>query len=574
MKRSAVFLFLVFFAASLSAFGRKEAPVREPVNTEYVFCITAFDASALPASRQITGDTVMRNLAASLVNLSYRLRGEEEYLYYRDYAWAKSRTEAAKALAAKRNERDLLIYKGDASWKYRKNRRIVDEAIVKLEEALDEIETYPPVVEGKPVFKLSAGNQGGTFPQPPKEGGEYRFCTEQKADAFLTGNLSEYHGRIYLDIRMYTVHTRSYSFEDSVLFSSVDLTGATDEISVRLAVAATESLSSGVLVHASPPEAMVLIDNNFAGSGKMEEIYTRSAGEAELELRADNYVPVSVPLELKAGELTELFIDLTPLGIASFEAQVPASPGSKVYVGSLYAGESPLVLQLPRTQFAYVSVETPEGKTGSVVYRDNALVKGSAHFVKNSDVSGTAAFNTKIPVSAEEKRVDRARRGFYGAYGAFWIALPVALIAAGIAGSYVDAWNYVAATGMYSDVDDYNTKKKIYDDATFATNVRRAATITWSVALGVTFFQIFRYLYVSGGDSTPIVKTAPLSSPSQLNSSNAPHASPENTDVPVPPGQPTTDTNSRANPDAENRDITALDTAADVDYLTGIEYNE
>ena len=512
MKRdrtcSIIFFLFVFFlcGSSLLASGRKAAAVQEPVNTQYTFSITALDASALHLSRQLMGETVVRSLASSLENVDFRFRGEKESVYYRDYAWAKSRADAAKALQAKRNERDLLLYKGERSWKYRKNLKAVNEAIVTLEEKLAEIDALAPVVEGKPAFALTQGNRSGTFPAPPKQGAEYRFCTEQKADAFLAGSLSEYHGRIYLDIRMYTVSTRSYSYADSVLFSSEDLNSAMDEISTRLAAAAGGTLPSGILVRASPPDAMVLVDGSFAGSGEMEEMRMHSPGEAEIEVRADNYTPVSYSMELEAGELVELYFDLTPLSIAAFEATVPGNPGSRVFLGSLYVGETPLTLQLPKMQFSYISVETPEGKVGSVVYRDNDIVKGRAQFVRSDDTPderGTAAFSTRVPISPEEKRVDRARRGFYGAYGAFWVILPVAILTAGFAMSYIEANNYVAVTGYYND--DFETRRKIYDSAVVSTKVRLAATITWTAALGVTFFQIFRYLYVSGADSTPIV---------------------------------------------------------------------
>ena len=480
-----IILLLLFFAGEgLFAFGRREAQEeKQPVNTEYVFCITAPDVSALPLSRQITGDTVIRDLAGTLSALSYRFRGEEEASYYRDYAWAKSRSDAAKALAAKRSERDLLIYRGDPSWRYRKNLKAVDEAILDLEDELAKIDAFAPEAEPKPLFALTSGNMAGTYPEPPKPGAEFRFCLEQKADAFLTGTLSEYHGRIYLNIKMYTLHTRSFSFQDSVLFSSEDLNEAMAEISGRLAAAVSETFQSVILVHASPSDAMVLIDGSFAGVGEMGE-KTHLPGNVEISIRADNHVPVSFPLELSPGELAELFIELTPLGLSAFEATVPAYPGSKVYLGSLYVGETPLTLELPRTEFSYISVETPGGDIGSAVYRDNEMLKGSAQFVRQEDSVREAVFGTKKPVSPEEKRVERARRGFYGAYGAFWVILPVSLLTAGVANTYIT----------------------VNENVNLWKGVRLGAHIAWGAALGVTFSQIFRYLYISGADAAPIVK--------------------------------------------------------------------
>ena len=477
---SAVFFFLIFVFSCGELFGRGKTEETEsaPVNTEWVLCITAPDVSGLPLSRQITGDMVSKNIARVLSGLNFRQRGEEESAYYEDYAWTKSRAEAAKALSAKRSERDLLVYRGDKKWKYRKNLKTVDEAIVLLEKELAKIDAAPPVVEEKPVFKLPDVNKNGTFPAPPAEGDEYRFCTGQKADAFLVSSLSEYHGRIYLNIKMYTLYTRSFSYEDSVLFSSDDIIGALDEVSGRLSAAISAFPQAGIIVQASPEESIVIIDELFAGKGEVR-LYT--PGTVEVQVRADNYVPVSVPVELREGEFAELFINLTPIGLNAFELNVPGKIGSRVFLGSRYAGDTPLSLELPRQEFTYISVETPEGEIGSAIIRDEDLVKGGARF-EWTDNRGKADFITKLPVSAEEKRVDRARRGFYIAYGAFWFILPASLLTAGFARPYIE----------------YRWDRPYW--------ITFAAHATWGTALGVTLFQIIRYLYVSHRDAEPIVK--------------------------------------------------------------------
>ena len=508
-------LYAILFLSSgmgLFAFGRRDdAEAGDPVNTEWKLCITAFDVSALPVSRHITGDTVMRHLAEAVGKMDFRSRGEEETAYYREVSWARMRADAAIALQTKRNERDLLVYKGDAAWRYRKNLKTVDAAIKGLEEDLVKINALAPVVEGKPALRLSDGNLNGVFSPPPETGTEYQFCTAQGADAVLVGSLSEYHDRLYLSVMMYTLYTRSYSYEDLVLFSSEDLNGAIDEIAYRLTAAVAGILPSAVIVKTNPPDAMVSIDNSFAGRGNME-MYSHSPGPVEIAIRADNHVPASFPVDLEEGMLTEIYIDLTPFGYTAFEMSVPGSSGSAVFVGSLYVGDAPLTLQLPKSQFSYISVITPEGDTGSVVYRDNTLVRGSAQFTRASEdgnIAGRASIGTKTPISPEEKRVDRARRGFYGAYGAFWVILPLALITSGIANNYINSNNYVAASGQY--YNDYPAQKEIYDKAVTANKIRIGANIAWGTALGVTFFQIFRYLYVSGGDASPIIKApAPM----------------------------------------------------------------
>ena len=503
------FLFLSFPAGTgLFAFGNRESEEEQvPVNTVWTLCITDPDISALPAGRQIIGDAVVKTLAGALVNVDFRLLGDEESAYYRDYAWAKFRADAAKAVLAKRNERDLLIYRGEASWKHRKNLKAIDEALVQLEEERAKVDALAPLVEGKPAFALSAVSAGGTYPRPPDPGGEIKFCTDQKADAFIALDLLEYHGRIFLGLRMYTLYSRSYSYEEAVLFSTEELSGAMDEISGRLAAAVSGVIPSGILVHAVPEDAMIVINNSFAGRGETE-MQSRAPGTVEVAVSADNYVPFSVSMDLNPDELTELSIGLAPIGSYGFEATVPGSPGSKVFMGSLYVGETPLTLQLPRTEPVYITVETPEGEIGSVAYKENNLVKGRAQFVrKDEGAVSSAAFGTRVPVSPDEKRADRGRRGFYGAYGVFWVVLPAAIITGGIAKTFITSNNYVMSSGVLDDNPE--SRQKVYNSAVLGRNIQIGSNIFWGAALGVTFFQIFRYLYLSGGDAMPIVRAPP-----------------------------------------------------------------
>jgi hypothetical protein len=506
MKRRFFFVLFVFVflmaGTEIFAFGRKQAEEEKaPLNPEWTLSITAFDTSAMSPSWQTAGDTVTRNFVSVMQNLSFRSRGEEESSYYSSYAMAKSVSQAADALARKRNERDLLIFRGDPAWKYQNDLKTVDAAILKLEEELAKVEASVPPVEGLPVFVLSEKNREGTFPAPPEAGYENRFCDNEKADAFLTGRLSEYYGRIYLETKLYTRYTGSYSYEDSVLFSSEDFNRAMVEISDRIAARISEIVPSAILVRANPPDAMILLDGAYIGQGEVE-VRSRSPGLTGLAVHAGNYAPISIPLELKPGEMAEVLIDLTPLGRSVFEVDTPGRAGSRVFLGSLYVGETPLTLELPRTQFSYVSVETLDGETGSAVMRNNTMVRGSAQFVRNDEDWGRADISTSIPVSKEEKRVDNTRRNFYTSYGTFWFILPASLLTAGVAGTYLAANRYVTSNNLY--LNDTARRERIANNAAFGAAATNVAYGVMAASLGVTFWQIFRYLTVSNGDSSPI----------------------------------------------------------------------
>ena len=511
MRKSSVcsvIVFLIVFPAaapSLFAFGRGEAPPdTAPVNPEFTLLITAFDVSGLPLARQLMGETVTRNLANSLESVSFRLRTEDEAAFHRDYAWENSRAVAARNLQARRNERDLLLFRGEPTWRYRRDLRTIDAAIADLEQQLAEVDALAPLVEGRPVFRLSDRNRDGSFPPPPGPGEETRFCLQNRVDAFLAGSLMEFHGRTYLETRIFTRHTGSFVYQYSVLFSSADLVSAMDEIAISLIAAVSGMLPAGVIVHASPPDAIVLIDGVFVGRGDME---TRAhfPGDVEVEIRAHNYAPATFPLTLNPGELAELFVDLTPLSLSAFEVTVADSPGSLVYHGGLFIGETPLAVQIPAGQFAYISVETPEGEVGTIIYRGDYLIGGGARFIQNGVAPGigrTAIVHTMPPIHPEEERVARARRGFYRAYGALWLILPAALITSGIAQTYIVANNNAA---LLPDMDP-EARRRIYDSAVRASNIRTAAFGVMGVSLGVTFFHIFRYLRAASTDATPIVR--------------------------------------------------------------------
>jgi len=506
MKRrlSFVLLFFVFLTAGtdIFAFGRKQAEAaKTPLNPEWALCITAFDTSAMSPSWQTAGDTVTRNLVGVMQNLTFRSRGDEENAYYSGYALAKSVSQAADALARKRNERDLLIFRGDPAWRYQKDLKTIDDAILKLEEELVKAEASVPPVEDLPVFILSEKNREGTFPAPPKSGYENRFCADEKVDAFLTGRLSEYYGRIYLETKLYTRYTGSYSYEDRVLFSSEDFNQALVEISDRIAARISEIVPSAILVRTNPSNAMILLDGAYLGQGEVE-VRSHSPGLTELAVHAGNHAPLSIPLELKPGEIAEVLIDLSPLGRSVFEVDTPDSPGSRVFLGSLYVGETPLTLELPRTQFSYVSVETLDGEIGTAIMRNNDMVRGSAQFVRNDEDWGRADILTSIPVTKEEKRVENTRRNFYTSYGAFWFILPASLLTAGIAGTYIAANNYVTSNNLY--LNDAARREMIANNAAFGAAATNVAYGVMVASLGVTFWQIFRYLTVSNGDSTPI----------------------------------------------------------------------
>jgi hypothetical protein len=483
--KMACFLLIPFswlVCGQVQGLGKTDAGEPPPTqNKEWVLSVTALDVSSLPDSQQLLGEVMTRNLVEALKKVDHRIRPAEEYLYYTHYAWSKSQAAAAKTLVAKREERDKLLFGGDPPWKYRKTLKTLEQDIQKLEEALDKAEAEVPLIAERPVFKFSDDTVKGIFPLPPKPGGEYRFCVSQKADAFLAGTIAAFHGRLYIRVKLYTLYTGSFQYEDSSIFSSEDMVQAVDELANRLVAVVSEAPPASLLVHTKPEDAILLVDGSFAGRG---EVGPREypPGSVEIESFADTYKPLSMSLDLTEGELAELYINLQPLSQRSLTIAVPGE--AKVYQGALYRGETPLPVEIPLPALEHFQVETPEGKVASVIIQEQEQAKTSP---------ASLTLNPKPSHSAEEQRVDKSRRRLYSAYGRFWIALPVAFVVYGIATAHISAYN---RTG----------NPDLYDGALSRYYISMGINIAAGVALAETFYRIFRYIRTSGEGAAFLVK--------------------------------------------------------------------
>ncbi|GHU01430.1 hypothetical protein FACS1894147_01250 [Spirochaetia bacterium] len=464
----------------LHAGGKVEEVVPEVKNSEWVFAVTALDVSALPEDRRLLGETLTRTLLESLRTVETRRRMDKETAYYREYAYVKQRGDTAKKLAAKRNERDQLIYQGDPDWQYRKKLKAIDAEITKLETEYVKAEGEMPSISDKPAFKFAESNSSSTFPAAPAAGSEYRFCQDQKADAFLAGTVSEFNGRLYVSVKMYTKFTRSYSHEDSVLFSIEDTTQAMHELADRLAAALSGEEPAFIAVHAGPEDPPVLINGAFAGRGEVA-LQEHPPGDVTVDVYADDYIAASVPLALQSGEIAELYINLAPLSRQALVIDVPGKPGTLVFRGSLYLGVTPLEVFVPVNGYGYFHVETAEGETGRVV------VAGSG---KPENASTVFDVRTTMPPLPAEKRVDKARKRFYGYYGAFWVILPAALLLAGNSTAYTNQYNR-------------NQTQENYDAATTWYNVSLGAGVAAGVAAALMIYQAVKYVGSSDDYSTP-----------------------------------------------------------------------
>ena len=475
-------LLIAHCSFAVFASGKKDAEDKKPINNEWILCVTQFDYSMLQPAQRIAGNVITRSLVDELKAVSYRLRISPEYAYYEDYAWRQAVNAAAKSLSQKQDERSLLLFKGDPNWRYRNNLKKIDVDIEKLRATLETKEAEKPLVNNEPSFKLTQANLNGTFPAPPKPGGERRFCQDQKADAFLAGTVREFHGRFFISLKLYVLYANAFIYEDDIIFSMDDAAGAVDEITGRLTAVLAGNKPAVITVKADPPEAQILINRNYAGRGIVEE-RAHPPGKISVAVAADGYNAEQVETELKSGEITEIEVGLSPLLFSNVNIKTPGIGGVSIYNGALYVGEAPYNLLMPIDTLGYITAETGERKAARVVFAAPEM----------PDESYNISLKLKKQPPSGQKRVNNARKYYYWAWGTTWIA---AMLAWGTNGVYTS----------HNDVFTSASTAKFNSDRQMWYTISNGSLILLGAAAAYNVFQLSRYLYISTEGATPIAR--------------------------------------------------------------------
>ncbi|MCL2043432.1 MAG: hypothetical protein FWG89_04765 [Treponema sp.] len=476
-------IFLFHYSQFLFASGSKEEEEELILNDKWVLCITAFDYSHLPPLQRITGNVFTRDLVNRLDDISYRFRISHEYAYYESYAWQQSIRTIALQISQRQNERSNLLFEGLSERNYQTRLKTLDTTIANLYENLEEIESKAPLIHGEPSFELTQSNINGIFPDPPPPGTEYRFARNQNADGFLTGEIREFHGRYYLRIRLYTLHTNSFVHEDYIIFSLDDSAGAIDEIASQLVTVLSGNKPAAVAIQVEPEESQILINRNLAGRGTVE-IRERPPGDITVAVAAEGYSPMIVETELLPDVLTEITIALGPLLYSDVFIDVPSENTVNIYHGAMYIGQAPLNLRVPINDLAYFVAETWDGDEAK------AVIAAPDYLESGFNLS----LNLRTPPPQGVQRVNRARRRSYWAWGGVWIAGLTAWITNGI---------FTGHTAVLAQ----STSEEFWAQAETLNYIRLGALgLTGAALVNYFAFQMPRYLRTATEGSTPIVR--------------------------------------------------------------------
>ena len=470
----------VFISMQVFAGGKKDTKddSNKTHNDEWILCITDFNVSSLYADKTNISDMVIKSMIERFNTINFHTRISPEYAYYEEHAWTQSRTTAAKALSAKLDERSSKIYLGEPEWKYKQTIAALDTQIEELRLKLEEVDKSAPVINKEPVFKVKNASTDTSFPSAPKDGAEVKFCRDQKVDAFLSGSISDFHGRYLLSVKLYTIFTRSYIWEDSIIFSNDDLSRVLEELILRMVIVLSGNKPSAITVITEPEDALVLINRSFAGKGNAA-IMEYPAGTVTITASALDHDSLTFDTEIKPGELTVVNLKLNPHEYGNLEI-LGNYPDGRVYHGALYVGEAPLTLRMPNDRLEYIQVENSNRK-GLLVYQTPEYPEFE-HSV-----------SVRMNVIPKKGHLDRARRHYYWVWGGTWIAGIAAWV------SYYTFMNInitmLNSNGKYSDdlQNDYYTTYNVFTGTLIALGVVSAYGI----------YRMIRYIGTSSRGTVP-----------------------------------------------------------------------
>jgi hypothetical protein len=486
MKNKICAAFFIFFSFTACVFALGKAQTEDEIkkqDNEWTLCVTEFDIKSLPQDKMPVAGVITRKIVDRLKDISYRTRVSPEYAYYEGYAWYKTRSAAAKSLSAKLEERSMLFFNGEAEWRYKQNLARVNADIEKLTAAFEEIDSKAPLINKEPEFKLTAGNLTSVYPEPPKEGGEYKFCKDQKADAFLKGTVIDFHGRYSVSIKLYAVFTKNIIYEDSVIFSHEDIDNALDEITSKLMLTLSGNRPAAIAVKIEPKDALVLINKSFAGRGDLGVI-ERPPGKYEITASANEHESITVETELAEGQIAEINISLLPKEFVNIVVPDPGA-GGVVYQGALYAGKAPLTLRLPVNIMEYIDLDSGDGLKGTAVFTTPA----------ENDANYSLPIKPKTP--PEKGRVEKARSIYYWSWGGIWVT--------GIA-AWIAYHSYSTSNTTLSHLPGDNLNQDFVDGNVIRYYISMGTLIAVGAVSTFWIYNIVRYLYLANRGSTPVVK--------------------------------------------------------------------
>lgn len=485
-------LIILIPLSTLSALGSQEkVEVETKVEKETsVVYICAVDTSLLPPEQQIAGRRIVHSILQLVGQTPERTRTTVESALYRDRLWREQKQSAGKALADAWKERDSLIFKGYSKQKYESELQRVQESIRTLQEKQQYLANNPPLVASTATLMLHKDNQNGTFAAIPADGDKNRFCGERGIDLLINGSLKSFYNRWLFSYEVYRFVDDSILFSDSIAFSPEELDTIFNQVASSLYQVLSGSPTGAVKITTDPGLASIFVNNSFQGRGQTP-VLEGPPGTLTVEITDSAFYPVEFSLEREAQSLSTATIVLEPIARSALQIIGPEGQQLRLYINGLYGGAAPLNLTLPnkvnQTKDSLKSLYSLQ-----ILAEDGSDSETQPLPLIISAQPGTITISEEMITPKPAHPVEKARKQFYGAFGRFWLALPVAFILNGVADTYSNSYTYSGNSDLLSR-------------ATTSYYSAQGAWVLSGLFLLESLYRLGSYVYIANTSSSQVI---------------------------------------------------------------------
>ncbi|MGA2974864.1 MAG: PEGA domain-containing protein [Spirochaetia bacterium] len=296
------------------------------------------------------------------------------------------------------------------------------------------------------------------------------YCARQGLDLLIGGSVQELQGYILLDIWAFDATRGRIVFSSRNAAQRDELYASLPSLGKEIAETILGHGWSLVTFAPDPPESSLYVDGNLAVSGASPALYL-SPGPHEIKVSAPGYSDLVRSLTLGEGEETRIADTLEKQATGSI-ALFTDPVGADLYLGSIWKGKTPLLLDLPSA-------------------RSRGVLSLTGFYDQPFSIDPTSPLSLSVPLQQDTGPRDalqkKTRDAFYVSLGWFAFSIPLPLFSYALAMDYSVQWLELLQSGAASSASTAQTLTYTFLGTYYAGIAISVSLFAWMVSRIITY---------------------------------------------------------------------------------------
>ncbi len=441
---------------------------------DFIIGISLFTGKGLEEENEYLTMNIPSLIREQLLQFPFHYVDEKEMKAYREGMREEAVHEKQKAMNSIYLERDRLFLSGKIS---ESRQQEFEDKINDLQNEIDSFRSIPDeniqVISRKGIKIYAHEENAGLLPEP--QIGPEGIAGLFDLDAYISGTIEQIGNYFVIEIRIW-----SNIFKNEILV--VKDAGSRDDLQEVLnrMVAATYDIVIGeewafVDIKVQPETGDIFIDENFVGTGSVEEEYIKP-GTHVISATASGYKKEEKEVVIPPHETAVINLQLERREEKSI--LISSEPkNANVYFGSLWLGRTPVMLPLPEDTMHRIMITKKDYSP--------AFVHIGAENTGNIDVRlSPFAFDSS-------DYLEKKRDAFYWAAGFFVLSFPVPFFLYSITEDLASGLSIAIQNGNYEEME------KKYKASVFTYHAYLGTIVITASLLVNTLFRLAEYIQAS-----------------------------------------------------------------------------